>query len=236
MTDSLHIRIDEHPADGRPVVFLHGFASSGAADWPAEAWAPALSAAGRTSIVIDLPGHGESAGLGVTSTGEIVDRIAETIGEKEVDVVAYSLGARLAWDLASHDGVTVRRLVLGGLSPVEPFAAVDLPAARDAVSAGAAPQDPLTGMIVSMTRMPGNRASDLLDVVESLAAEPFDPALRPPAQPVLLLGGTDDPMAQGIDALAEALPDARVRRVPGDHLSALHSDQLRDETLAFLDE
>jgi pimeloyl-ACP methyl ester carboxylesterase len=59
----------------------------------------------------------------------------------EIDVVGYSLGARLAWALAGHPAVAVRRLVLGGLSPMEPFAMVDLPAARTALAGGPAPAD-----------------------------------------------------------------------------------------------
>ncbi|MCT1476577.1 alpha/beta fold hydrolase [Microbacterium sp. p3-SID336] len=220
------------PGSGRPVVFLHGLASSGVQDWPDAEWATALD--GRPRLVLDLPAHGDSPALGTAPTAAVLDALAATIGDEEVDLVGYSLGARLAWDLAQHRGVSVRRLVLGGLSAGEPFALVDLTAARAAVAGGPAPTDPLTGMIVQMAAMPGNRPVELLDLIEGLAAEPFAPEAGVPSQPVLLIGGADDAMAAGIDGLAALLPHARVHRVPGDHLAALHDPAFRTAARDFL--
>lgn len=216
----------------RPVVFLHGLASRGSQDWPETEWAGVLG--DRPRVVIDLPAHGEAEALGVVPTSAVLDALAETIGPDEIDLVGYSLGARLAWDLARHPRVAVRRLVLGGLSAGEPFALVDLPAARAAVGGGAAPADPLTAMIVHMATLPGNRPAELLDLIEGLAAEPFAPEGGVPAQPVLLLGGADDAMAAGIDGLAALLPDALVQQVPGDHLAAPHTAEFRAAVRDFL--
>ncbi|MFD6697691.1 MULTISPECIES: alpha/beta fold hydrolase [unclassified Microbacterium] len=221
---------------GRPVLFLHGFASRARLDWPAAEWGPVL--ADRPAVLVDLPAHGDSPAAGVLSTSRVVDLLADAVATaapgEEIDVVGYSLGARLAWALAGHPAVAVRRLVLGGLSPMEPFAMVDLPAARTALAGGPAPADPITGMILGMTTLPGNRPEALLDLIEGLASEPFDPAAEAPAQPVLLLGGTEDPMAQGIDVLAAAVPDSRVGRVSGDHLAALHAPEFRAAVADFL--
>jgi len=221
---------------GRPVLFLHGLASRARLDWPAAEWDPVL--AGRPAVLVDLPAHGDSPAVGVLSTSGVVDLLARAVAAgragEEIDVVGYSLGARLAWALAGHPGLAVRRVVLGGLSPMEPFALVDLPAARAALAGGLAPADPLTGMILGMATLPGNRPEALLDLIAGLASEPFDPAADPPRQPVLLLGGVEDPMAEGIDALAAAVPDARVVRVPGDHLAALHAPDFRTAVAEFL--
>lgn len=235
--DSLHV----HTRDGagRPVVFLHGFASHGGADWPDDTWDPPLTARDQPRVVIDLPGHGESAGFGVEPAPHVLDRLAAAIadacGDAEVDLVGYSLGARLAWDLASHPSVKVRRVVLGGLSAGEPFSFVDVEGARSAVRTGDSVTDPLTGMIVGMACLPGNRPHALFDVVEGLGGSPFDPQQHPVVQPTLLIGGDADAMAAGIDDLAALLPDAGVKRVPGDHLAALHSPEFVAATLGFLD-
>jgi pimeloyl-ACP methyl ester carboxylesterase len=234
MTDTLNIRIHSGDSGGRRVVFLHGFASRGDTDWPDEDWSAAIDGLAPTRVVVDLPAHGDSSGLGAASASAIVDRLATELGEVDADLVGYSLGARLAWDLASHPAMNVRRVVLGGLSPAEPFAAVDVEAARGALAGGPAPQDPLTGMIFGMTQLPGNRPADLLDLVQGLASEPFDPQTRPPAQPVLLVGGQDDPMVIGIDEVASVLPDGRVLRVPGDHIGALHDPAFREAVRTFL--
>lgn len=230
------LHVSHRAGTGRPIVFLHGLASSGVRDWPESAWRPAVD--GRPSIVIDLPAHGGSAAAGVLPTSRLLDELASAIigagGAGEVDVVGYSLGARLAWDLAGHPSLQVRRLVLGGLAADEPFAFVDVDAARSALRGGDAPSDPLTGMIVHMAGVPGNDAQGILDLIEGLAAEPFRPADRAPVQPVLLLGGEADEMAAGIDDLARLLPQGSASRVPGDHLGALHSPALREAVRAFL--
>jgi len=221
---------------GRPVLFLHGLASRARLDWPASEWDPVLG--DRPAVLVDLPAHGDSPGAGVLSTSAVVDLLAGAVAaacaDEEIDVVGYSLGARLAWALAGHPGVVVRRVVLGGLSPIEPFTMVDLPAARAALAGGPAAADPLTGMILGMATLPGNRPGELLDLIEGLASGPFDPAVGAPSQPVLLIGGVEDPMAQGIDALAAAVQDSRVVRVPGDHLAALHAPEFRAAVGEFL--
>lgn len=217
---------------GRPVVFLHGLASRGAQDWPAGDWDGVL--ADRPRLVIDLPAHGESPALGPVATSRVVDALAAKVGEDEVDLVGYSLGARLAWEVAQHPSVTVRRLVLGGVSAGEPFAQLDLVAARAMIDGGEPPRDPLTNMIVHMASSPGNRPGDLIDLIEGLASEPFAPDRGGPQMPVLLIGGVDDPMSAGIDHLAGLLPDARVTRVPGDHVAALHTPDFRSAVQRFL--
>ena len=223
---------ERHPGTGRPVVFLHGLASHGAQDWPDAEWAEVLD--GRPRVLVDLPAHGRSPSLGAAQTATVLDALAEVIGADEVDLVGYSLGARLAWDLARYPGVSVRRLVLGGLSAGEPFAAVDLAAARAAIAGEAAPTDPLTAMIAHMVSLPGNRPAALLDLIAGLAAEPFAPDADGPRMPVLLLGGSDDGMSAGIGELAALLPDAGTLRVPGDHLAALHTPELRTAVRDFL--
>jgi len=223
---------------GRPVVFLHGLGSRARLDWPEAEWAEELG--GRPALLVDLPAHGDSPAAGTLSTSDVVDLIARSIAavasQQEIDLVGYSLGARLAWALAGHPAVAVRRVALGGLSAMEPFTMVDLPAARVALAGGAVPADPVTGMILSMLTLPGNRPEALLELIEGLASEPFDPAIGAPAQPVLLLGGVDDPMAQGIDGLAAAVRDSRIVRVPGDHLGALHAPEFRAAVTRFLAE
>lgn len=89
-------------------------------------------------------------------------------------------------------------------------------------------------MIVHMASLPGNRPGDVIDLIEGLAAEPFAPRPDGLTLPVLLIGGTDDAMAAGIDELAQLLPAARAHRVPGDHLSALHTAEFRTAVQDFL--
>ncbi|WP_409180465.1 alpha/beta fold hydrolase [Amycolatopsis sp. VS8301801F10] len=227
--------LSRRPVAGPPVVLIHGFASSATSDWPAEYWADPLAAAGRETVVVHLPGHPggpKVAKAEEVSTTRVVDALAECAGSEEVDVVGYSLGARLAWDLAVHPKASVRRLVLGGLSPREPFAAVDLVAARAAVRGGPSPEDPLTGAIAAMAA--AGDAESLLNLVEGLAREPFDPGAGVPRVPTLFLSGRQDFMAHGIEQLVAQVPGARWRQVAGDHRGALVGVELREAVFDFL--
>ncbi|CCH29635.1 alpha/beta fold hydrolase [Actinosynnema sp. NPDC047251] len=222
---------------GPPVVLLHGFAATGDSDWPAERWAAPLAAAGREAVVVHLPGHGGGPAVATpdeVTTAHLLQRVAAGVDADEVDVVGYSLGARLAWDLAAGKALRVRRLVLGGLSPMEPFGAVDLAAARAAVHGGPRPTDPLTGIITGMVTGEGQDAESLLRVVEGLAREPFDPASSAPDVPTLFVAGQEDQMAQGIEQIVARVPGARLEHVPGDHFGALTGDEFRAAAFGFL--
>ncbi|MHA3724732.1 alpha/beta fold hydrolase [Leucobacter sp. HY1910] len=222
-----------------PIVLLHGFASSASDDFVAPGWDAALSAAGRTGIAVDLPGHGGGpaiSGAAEATTSAVVAAILEAafaeVPEGPVDVIGYSLGGRLGWELPAASD-RVRRVVLGGVSPFEPFGAVD-PAELASVLSGEAPQNPLVGMMAGMISQPGRDTASLAQLIPGLASEPFTPEAGGPTVPTLLIAGTEDQMTQGIETLAEALPDATLTRVPGDHIGALRSTELRDAALAFL--
>lgn len=222
------------------MVLLHGFTASGAQDFPVEKWGQPLAEAGRASLVIDLPGHGQSPALaesGCTTT-DALGAIAEAITnhtDGPVDVLGYSLGARLAWDLIGRSLVPARRLVLGGLSAQEPFGAVDADAARTYFGGGSVPEDPLTAMMSQMMAAPGADSNSLLSLVVGMGSEPFDPAATPPAVPTLLVAGEEDPMTEGLESVAALLPEATLERVPGDHGAVLHGEDFRRRSAEFLD-
>ncbi len=223
------------PVSGPPVLLVHGLASRGRVDWPDAEWAAPLSTAGRDAYVVDLPAHGRSDRLQAPiSAADIVDLLSEVVDDAggTVDVVGYSLGARLAWGLAARGAV--RRAVLGGLEPVDLLRRVDLDAARAAIAGGPEPTDPLTHAVARMVRLPGLDPAAVLDLVQGIAADSFDPRTEAPQIPVLLLAGLDDPVVQGLEGLAAAPPDARIVRVPGNHLTALHTPQFRAATFEFL--
>lgn len=229
------------PITGPSVLLIHGFASSGAAEWPDHRWAQPLGNAGRETLVVDLPAHG--AGPAVPSAEDatpelVLEQLSEavlTASTERIDVVAYSLGARLAWDLAAVSPIPVRRLVLGGLSPGEPFAAIDLDAAR-ALLGGASPRaDPVTTAIAGLIARSGYEHESLLNLVQGLARGPFEPARRPPSVPTLLVAGRADAMADGIEELAATAPYGRIARVPGDHGEALHSAEFVTRAFEFLE-
>jgi pimeloyl-ACP methyl ester carboxylesterase len=225
------------PPTGPPVLLLHGFASDGATDWVSTGWPAALTAAGRPVLVPDLPGHGSSPGPADAGPRAVVEELAFAVGtasEKasEVDIVGYSLGARLAWELPAL--LPVRRLVLGGLSPHEPFGAVDVEAALAFAGGGKLPGDPLTAAIARMITAPGRDPAALARCIEGLRREPFAPRAGTITVPTRFVAGRDDPVSGGIEQLVPLVPGSELLTVPGDHGAALRGAAFKTAALTFL--
>ncbi|WP_246848556.1 alpha/beta fold hydrolase [Pseudarthrobacter sp. NIBRBAC000502772] len=141
----------QNDAGLRPVLLLHGFSSSSKLNWHDTGWVAALLEAGRRVITVDLPGHGRSGApedMDSYSPSRIradLLQIAFDAGVRPlhdgdptsgVDVVGYSLGARLAWEFGATQPEIVHRLVLGGPNIADPLAAFDLIAAQNYLADG----------------------------------------------------------------------------------------------------
>ncbi|QXJ26103.1 alpha/beta hydrolase [Actinomadura graeca] len=228
------------PADAPPVLLVHGFGSDGTADWVDTGLAAALAATGRTVIVPDLCGHGASpvpeSAAEVTAPALAADLVAvmDQAGAATFDIVGYSLGARVAWEIPSAAPGRVERAVLGGLAPGEPFTAVDIEALHRAVSDGTECEDPFTAAIAGMVGAHGDRAAGLALCVEGLRSVPFQGGpWNAKALPVFVVGENDD-LTRGIDGLAESVGGARLVTVPGAHHEVLAGTGFRDTVLDVL--
>lgn len=114
--------------EGAPLLLLHGFTGRGSG------WAthlPALRASHRT-IVVDLLGHGRSdapadpARYALPCQANDLAALVRSFGGAAADVLGYSLGARIALQLAIDHPAVVRRLVLES-----PSAGLDDPLERE---------------------------------------------------------------------------------------------------------
>ncbi len=222
------------PVDLPPVLLLHGMASSGNGDWVEPGTVSALTDAGRTVVVVDLRGHGDSPApasadeANAVAQAEDVLAVLDKAGVETFDIAGYSLGARLAWAVVEAAPNRVRKVVLGGLSPFEPFAAVDIAALHRAVAEGVQPEDPFTGMIAGMVGSRGpERAPGLALVVEGLASTPFEPKSWPGETPPVFVVGQDDMMTQGIERIVDLVGGAELITVPGDHFGVLTGAEFR---------
>lgn len=230
----------DQTAGGPPVLLVHGFGSDGERDWVGTGVARALTAAGRVVLVPDLRGHGgspaPSAATEVTAPAQVADLVAvlDEAGIDAFDVVGYSLGARLAWELPEAAPGRLRRAVLGGLSPAEPFEAVDVAALHRSVAEGAEPADPFTAMIAGMVRAHGARAAGLALCVEGLRDTPFAPRSWAGPTPPVFVVGESDMMTRGIGRLVDLVAGAQLVTVPGDHHEVLAGAAFRRTVLDVL--
>ncbi len=129
LADGLTLRVLEAgPASGPPVLLVHGWAVS------AYLWRhniAALAAGGFRVYAPDLPGHGLSdapSGRGSYTVGAMTERVVlllDALGVQRAQVVAQSMGGRIALELARRHGARVERLAFFG-----PVGFGELPPAR----------------------------------------------------------------------------------------------------------
>ena len=92
--------------EGDPVVLVHGFASTKEVNWVRPGWVTTLKGAGRRVIALDNCGHGSSSKLyepadyHTTKLAGDVSALIDHLSLGRVDVVGYSMGARIAAFLA----------------------------------------------------------------------------------------------------------------------------------------
>jgi len=105
--------VADGPADGRPVLLLHGFPQS------SREWArvmPALAAAGCRAVAPDQRGY--SPGARPSDVGDYAMRalvgdalgMLDRLGAERADVVGHDWGAAVAWHLADRHPDRVRSL------------------------------------------------------------------------------------------------------------------------------
>jgi pimeloyl-ACP methyl ester carboxylesterase len=233
MPQDLELAVHTFPGK-RPVLFIHGFTRSAELDWIEPGWPTVLAAQGRGTIAVDLPGHGSClpADPDAVSVNAIIAALVAAIdstGQERADVIGYSLGARLAWTLAATG--RVGRLVLGGLSPTDPIAGVDIDLVGAVARGDAQAPDPTIEGLATLVSLPWLELDQTLLLLKALGAEPFDPSVDIPTTPTLAVAGAED---DSFDHIAATLPDATYKTVPGDHFGALMSPEFRAAAIDFL--
>ncbi|GAA4803788.1 alpha/beta hydrolase [Streptomyces ziwulingensis] len=230
-----------------PLVLLHhGFIASGQSNWEAPGIVAALTGAGRRVATLDARGHGASgkphdpAAYGEARMARDVSALLDLLGEEQVDLVGYSMGAIVALLTAVRDR-RVRRLVVGGVGAGVPeCGGVDSrviggPALQHALRTddpGSITDPTAAGFRAFVDAVGGDRAA-LAAQAASAHAEPI-PLDRIEA-PTLVLAGRDDPLAARPEVLAAAVPGATLRTVAGDHFGALRDPDFVGHLLGFLD-
>lgn len=239
-------------AVGLPPVFLiHGFGSSTELNWVKTGWVRALNSAGRRVISVDLPGHGgSSAPLDLDSYTPskiradllqiLVDYGIKPLAADDptsgVDLLGYSLGARLSWEFGATQPELVRRMVLGGPNPEDPLADFDLRAAQDFLNDGTPIADASTAWLLDMAQViPSNNIFALLSLIQAVKMEPFSPSDAVPHLPVLLVAGELDERARSMNRLAELAADVQQHVIAKrDHGNTVTSREFKDAAIAFL--
>jgi pimeloyl-ACP methyl ester carboxylesterase len=98
---------------GRPLILLPG--------WPETWWAfrhvlPALAAAGRRVIVVDIPGMGGSdrpaTGYDKKTMAGVIHGFVQALGYDQVDIAGHDFGSQIAFSFAVNHPEATRRVAL----------------------------------------------------------------------------------------------------------------------------
>jgi pimeloyl-ACP methyl ester carboxylesterase len=245
--DGVEIAYEEwgEGASAPPVLLHHGFVADAVSNWMATGVVDALTEAGRRVVAPDARGHGRSekpydpARYGEDRMARDLERLVEVIGAERVDLVGYSMGAVVSLLFAAA-GDRVRRLVIGGVgSGVVECGGVDRRSvSKEAVIAALEADD------AAEVDDPGAlRFRQLADALDSdriaMAAQARSVyqggvALERIAAPTLVLAGAEDPLAVRPAVLADAIPNATLLLLEGDHLGALGDPRFKGAIVDFL--
>ena len=221
---------------GPPLVVLHGFTQTG------RLWGRFgdILAESHTLVAVDLPGHGGSGAVraDLPATASLVAEAARTVvGDEPCVLLGYSLGARVALQVALGADLPLRRVVFIGVT-----AGLEDPAARERrrqADDSLADELEASGdvehfidtwlhgpMFERLTPDEAGRAERLRNSAHGLASslrlcgvgrqEPVWDQLRALACPVLALAGSDDiRFASHALRVARLAPHGVASLVPG---------------------
>jgi pimeloyl-ACP methyl ester carboxylesterase len=227
------------PAQGRPIVLVHGFASDYQLNWVGTRWEETLTGAGWKVLGLDCRGHGHSdkphdPGAYARST-MAADAVAllDHLGLERASYLGYSMGARIGLEAVMAHPNRWERAVLGGIGSAQSRGGAELIARR---LRGEPVEDPRAE---EFYRFAAARASNDLEALACCILGPDGPPaaerLATIERPVLIAAGDRDPIARGARELAAAIPGAGFVPIPGrDHLTAVPARAFKDAALAFL--
>ena len=204
------------PADGQPVLLLHGGIGS-ADDWAAQV--PALLAAGRRVVALDCRARGRSTWGDEPLTFEVMtaDTLAvlDVLDIAQTDLVGWSDGAILGLEMAIQHRERLRQLVLyGGLaradrSVAEPVMTPGFEAAFARLSSDYLRLSP------HPERFP--ELEDALFALYAIAPNFPDDELRGITTPTLVLDGAEEELILPgePERMAALIPDSHLVIMPG---------------------
>ncbi|MGB3304243.1 alpha/beta fold hydrolase [Gordonia sp. (in: high G+C Gram-positive bacteria)] len=219
-----------------PVVLVHGMGSDHTT-W--DAAVRQLRASRRSTVAIDLRGHGRSSRADSYLLDDFaadISRVVDDLGLEEIDLVGHSLGAHAGLRYAMGNPERVRRLVLEEVPP--------MPRDEADLAEHIAPTATLGERVRGLGALIANPAPYLRfdRAVPNLVTEQFnvsDPAWWDRLQAVtartLVVSGGDRSFLPPthLQDVAQALPDGRFTTIPAGH--SVHRDRRAEFLSALLE-
>ena len=229
---------------GRCVMLVHGFTSNRLEGWRRMGWYDALERKAIRCVALDCRGHGKSdkphdpAAYDRAAMARDIAALMDHLGLERVDLMGYSMGARLALAAALDQPRRVANLVLGGVGGrlLEP------PTGDSRMAEAMEAEDPATiedPMLRSFRHFADEQREDRLALAACSrgASAPVElAALARLRMPVLVVVGARDNLAGNPEPLVSAIPGARAVTLPGcDHFSAIPHALFKAAMFDFLE-
>jgi pimeloyl-ACP methyl ester carboxylesterase len=226
--------------EGRPAVLLHGLFSDARMNWIKFGHAERIAREGFRVIMPDLRAHGASAaphGADHYAKGVLANDLRELVAHlalAEYDLGGFSLGARTTVE-GVGEGLKPRRAFLGGaglrgLKNWQRRKTFFLEALARFDQAQRGDEYWMTVQFMKSQKIDRVAAGHLLESFE----DTFMDWLNAFTMPTLVVCGSEDHDNGSGEELAEALPDAVFREVPGTHMSSVTEAAMGDEIARFL--
>ena len=229
--------------EGDPILLIHGFASNKHVNWQHPGWVDLLVKDGRRVIALDNRGHGESEKLyspdvyGAPLMAEDARGLLDHLDIEQVDVMGYSMGARISAFLTLNHPGRVKRAIfsglgygmVGGIGDPEPIAsALETDRLHDI-------KDRTGRAFRAFAEQTGSDRQALAACMRSSRQKISERDVGLIERPVLVAVGTKDDIAGSPHDLANLMPYADVLEIPGrDHMVAVGDKVHKQGVLAFL--
>jgi len=235
---------DIGPREGGATILLHGFASNRTEMWRRLGWYAAFERRGVRAVAPDLRGHGES-GKPHEATAYARERLVadvfalmDHLNLERATVFGFSLGARIALEVALAAPTRVKNLILGGVGarlfdpPREGAPMADAMEADDSDSVA----EPLLKSFRQFADEQGEDRKALAALARAGGRAFQAEQCARLTMPVLAIAGSRDALAGDPDALAQAFADGRAVTIPGcDHFSSISHALFKASVFDFLD-
>jgi pimeloyl-ACP methyl ester carboxylesterase len=243
LTDDIATIAYEVWGEGRPVLLIHGFASTGRVNWVDTGWVRTLNQAGYQAITFDNRGHGRSSKFhdpkfyAATLMADDAHRLIAHLGHDRLAIMGYSMGARIAALLAIDHPEHVTAAVLSGLAANMMRGIGDTEPIARALEADslAAVSGETARAFRSFAEQTGSDLKALAACMRSARQTISEEELQRIRVPVLVVAGSEDMTAGPVEPLVAAIPGAKGVILPGrNHMNAVGDRLHKESVVAFL--
>ncbi|MEL7274574.1 MAG: alpha/beta hydrolase [Pseudomonadota bacterium] len=230
-------------SDEKAILLIHGFASSAHVNWLGTSWTGLLRRMGYRVIAADMRGHGASQKFysptqyGPDIFAADMVKLLDALGLSQVDVMGYSMGARITCYLAATYPERVGRAVFGGMG-IHIFGQRG---GYESVAQALEVDDPATitdAHAASFRRFSDATGSDRLALAACIRLSQVQitrETVTAVQAPTLVAVGSKDDIGGSAHELAALLPKGEGYTIEGlDHMKATGASSFKDTVQGFL--